>query len=273
MIRFGFTADRYGFLPIASILRLYRWCGISFSEVTSKIYENPYAGLKGAGNMMLGIHLPNHGNCGYDFSSRHARERILEFLRNMKRYRTRFDFQYAVFHPPQEEIAERSYAFFIQNLKRIPYPLVLENVQEMNLSEFLLFYQKLKRELKERLWGICVDIPHSSLAGQNWEDYFKIFGGKVKVIHLSDCKNHVDSHLPFERGGDLDLVKILRRLKQLHFRGFINLEILPPSLADIQFLFENFLTVRKTLESENVSTDYSFRWIYLFFRLVGLFNN
>ena len=223
--------------------------------------------------MLLGLHLPNQGNCGYDFSYRHVQDRILELLKKIERHKSFFDFQYAVFHPPQEQMAERSYPLFIKNLKQMPFPIILENVRELTISQFESFYKELKGDLQDQLQGICVDIPHAFLEGQNWEDYFHLFGHEVKVIHLSDCKGSVDSHLPFGMGGDLCLEDILRRLQNLDFKGFMNFEILPPSLATIHQLFKNYLTVRKTLKIEEKQLSNSFQWIYLISRLMGVFNN
>ncbi len=233
----GFTADSFRFLSVATVLRVFRWNGLRFAEVTTAVFRNPGKSRRYAGDMKLGLHLPNAGNRGYDFSSQKHSAIIRDDLLRIGRYRNLFCFQYAVFHPPEMGGPVGADGFFIQNLLQVGVPLVLENTRGYTPESFIDFFKRLKKDLGDRLWGICLDIPHAYLTNQRWETYFRRLRPYIRVIHLSDCKDGDDKHLPFGIGGDLALKSILTFLKDKRYDGFLNFEILPPSLLGALHLF------------------------------------
>jgi len=234
---FGFTADSFRFLSVANVLRIFRWSGLRFAEVTTAVFCNPDKALRYTGSMKLGLHLPNAGNRGYDFSSQKHAAIIRDDLLRIGHHRCLFRFQYAVFHPPEMGTLDSTKEFFIQNLRQVGVPLVLENIRGYTPETLMDFYKWLKNDLGDRLWGICLDIPHAHLTDRRWKDYFYMLRAYVRVIHLSNCKDGDDKHLPFVVEGDLALEPILTLLKREKYDGFLNFEILPPSIPDAIRLF------------------------------------
>jgi sugar phosphate isomerase/epimerase len=234
----GFTADRFRFLSCADVLGLYRWNGLKFAEVTTAVFRNPALAVRRACGMALGLHLPNAGNRGYDFSTTDRAESVQDDLVLIRRFAAALRFQYGVFHPP--ETGERKMTdFFVRNLYDTGMPLVLENIRGMDPAAFQSFFFSMKRLLKNRLWGICLDIPHAHLTTRDWISYYGLLRPFIRVVHLSDCRNGEDRHLPFGQGmdGELPLRSILRFLRRERFNGFLNFEILPPSLRAVAPFF------------------------------------
>lgn len=248
----GFTADRYKKLSVSFILRLLRWTGVSFSEVTVSVFHRPVKALRSSRGMRLGLHLPNFGNCGYDFSSRKSRETIDAVLNQIQRYGNRFDFQYAVFHPPEADTSPETFAFYVQNLQRVKIPLVLENIRSYDINRFKAFYRRMQQELEPQLQGVCLDIPHAYITGEDWVDFYRTMEDHIKVIHLSDCIGTTDSHLPFGMDGHLHLEEILEKLRQLGFNGILNLEMQPPSLQDLNAYFQTYLRAKEYLQPDGM---------------------
>lgn len=224
--------------------------------------------------MRFGLHLPNFGNCGYDLSSMRCHEKITSVLCQIQRYRKALHFEYAVFHPPEDNSVPEPFDYYVQNLRYVDVPLVLENIKTYDTDRFQGFYRCLKGELGDRLQGICLDVPHAHLAGENWVDFFHALGSEVKVVHLSDCREGVDFHYPFGIGGDLHLEEILKRLKRLGFDGVLNFEMLPPSPRHLDAYFETYLRAREFFHPEGmgeVRRRMAFigrlgRWIGTFYR-------
>ena len=206
--------------------------------------------------MVLGLHLPNHGSQGYDFSSPEARERVESDIRAIRVNSEGFDFRYAVCHPPEACTEEQGYAFYLHNLRRLDIPLVLENSRGISDGAFLDFFMRLREPLGERLTGICLDIPHAHLAGWDWQAFLHRFKHDVRVIHLSDCSAGEDSHLPFGFGGDLSLEDIIETLLAEAFDGVLNLEILPPSISDLGAALDTYDRVTGLLGIETRKKGY-----------------
>lgn len=247
----GLTADNYKNIPVSFILRMLRWSGVGFSEVTTNALSSPDRTLRSTRGMKLGLHLPNWGNCGFDFSSSGQKEKVESLLHKIDQYRKIFNFRYAVFHPPEENLIHRSYEFYIRNIRQIHIPLVLENIRSLSLKQFLEFYKRIKKELGNRQIGICLDIPHAILSGEDWKEYYHLLNSAVKVIHLSDCDEE-DRHLPFGMGGTLDLDNILATLDKFGFDGILNFEIKPPSIRHLDVVFENYLQARKYFRPDGI---------------------
>jgi len=249
----GFTVDRYQKLSIPSILRLLKWTGVGFSEVTVHVLDHPEKSLHSARGMQFGLHLPNVGNCGYDFSSTGHKAEIEAVLDKLARWGEQFGFRYAVFHPPEAEVSKTDFDFYLRNLRSVSVPLILENVRNYSVKRFRAFYEKMKDRLHERLTGVCLDIPHAYLAGEPWWRFYSNFGSDVKVIHLSDCTDSEDSHRPFGLGGTLSLNEILGRLKQAGFNNILNFEIQPSSIRDLDAYFGTYLSAKACFQPDGLA--------------------
>jgi sugar phosphate isomerase/epimerase len=248
----GFTVDQYRRLPIWIILRTLRWSGVSFSEVTSNVFLGYKKALRSARGMSLGLHLPNFGNCGYDFSSLGSKERIETVLSQIELIGKRFDFRYAVFHPPEADSSGKSFDFYIENLLRVGIPLVLENVQGFTVERFVDFYRYANEKLQGRIQGVCLDIPHAYLTGEDWQGFYQTLSSEIKVVHLTDCRDDIDFHLPFGIGGDLCLEEILKTLQMEGFDGMLNFEMLPPSLGHLDAYFKTYLRAREFFDPKGL---------------------
>ncbi|MBN2030567.1 sugar phosphate isomerase/epimerase [bacterium] len=241
----GLTADSYRKIPVSTILSMIKWIGVQASEVTQHVFVHPERVLKNSRGMKLGLHLPNVGNDGYDLSSLMYKEEIEWSLGKVAQYGDRFQFQYAVFHPPERDTSQQSLDFYISNLHQIPIPLILENPRGWSRDRFSRFFRDIQDKLEDRLHGICLDIPHAHLAGEDWVAFYQIFREQIRVIHLSDCKEEEDLHLPFNCGGDLNLQDILTTLKKEGFDGILNLEIKPPSINHLDYFFETYMQTQE----------------------------
>ena len=248
----GFTADQYQNLPIHIILRILCWTGVRFSEVTTNIFQHPIKTLRITRNMKLGLHLPNVGNCGFDFSSLDQKKKVEHALNDIKKHGKAFDFRYVVFHPPESDSYTSSPTFYIENLEQVDAPLVLENIRSWPAERFIGLYQRLQKILGGRLAGLCLDIPHAHLSGENWVDFYRTFQSEIKVIHLSDCTGDEDLHLPFGMGGQLSLERILETLQHFGFDGILNFEINPPSIAHLDAVFSGYLKAVEFFECRGI---------------------
>jgi len=196
----GLTSDKYKNIPITTILYFFRWLGVQFSEVTVNIFNQPEKSLQSARGMKLGLHLPNFGNYGYDFSSMRCRRKIETILHQIHLNREKFHFQYAVFHPPEEPSFYDLWDFYLTNLKQ-------------------------------------VGIPHAFLSEGDWKRFYTVLKSDIRVIHLSDCTEKKDLHLPFGLEGTLPFEKILKTLGETGFNGILNFEIKPVSLSNMNTYF------------------------------------
>jgi hypothetical protein len=166
-------------------------------------------------------------------------------MRKIEQYRDAFHFQYAVFHPPENDSSQQSFDFYIHNLLKIKIPLFLENPQGWPLDQFNHFLFQVQSKLGDQLHGICLDIPHVYLSGKDWIQFYRMLHDKIWIIHLSDCKENEDLHLPFGFGGDLNLQDILKTLDREGFDGILNFEINPPSLNELNSVFETYLQAKE----------------------------
>jgi len=240
----GLTSDAYGMIPISWVLRVMRWSGVLFSELTINCFQSAEKVLQRTRGMRFGLHLPNIGSCGFDLSAPCFCEKIEWILDLIQSKNKPFQFKYAVTHPPEAEPEKWDFDYYISNLKRIDIPLVLENIPGWSVEKFRNFYLSVQEQLGDRLSGMCLDIPHAFLTGVDWRNYLEVFGPEIKVIHLSNCANGKDCHYPFGMKGDLCLDHILETLRQRAYQGILNFELMPPSIDKIGFLLQTHLRAR-----------------------------
>jgi len=262
-MKIGLTSDKYKNIPITAILYFFHWLGVRFSEVTVNIFNQTEKSLQSTRGMELGLHLPNFGNCGYDFSSTRYSEKIETVLHQISLNREKFHFQYAVFHTPEEpSFSDSTWDFYFHNLKQVNIPLILENTRSYPLDSFISFYQRFQAVLGRKLYGVCLDIPHAFLSGGDWHRFYRVLKPDIKVIHLSDCTEDEDLHLPFGLEGTLPFDEILETLRSTGFNGVLNFEIKPVSIFSMDTYFETFLKAKKRLASEDIDkVQQRIKWI------------
>jgi sugar phosphate isomerase/epimerase len=252
-MQIGVTSDDYGAIPVEAVLALLKWAGICLSETTAAIFNHPGRALRWSRGMRLSLHLPNFGNYGFDLSWYGESEKVIREVDKICRYAPAFSFDYAVFHPPEGDSQHTSLDFLIQNLLRIPVPLIIENIRTLSEERFSRLYSVLEKRLGSRLTGICLDIPHAFLAGQDWTSWLNAWGKRIRVVHLSDCTPERDDHLPFGCGGCLSLTEVLSVLKRNGFRGRVNFELNPPSLAKIDSFFRTLILAKREVDPRGIS--------------------
>jgi hypothetical protein len=215
---------------VSHVLRLFRWAGLRFAETTVAVFDDPGETRRLTRGMALGLHLPNAGNRGYDFACRRNGGQIRADLARIRLHGPSFGFRYAVFHPPEREARGGVTDFFIRNLADTGLPLVLENIRGYSVRRFLRYYRLVKSELRDRLTGVCFDVPHAFLTDPDWKTFFRILAPEVRVVHLSNPRHGEDMHLPLDRQGPLRLDETMAFFRDAGYDGVIDFEILPPSV-------------------------------------------
>jgi len=232
----GLTCDRYGEFTITHALSIFRWIGIESFEFSVSLHDELDSALPLLANAEVRLHLPNFGGHGYDFSSTTHAGAIFADIQTITSLCRSVQFRHAIFHPPEGEHTSERLLF--KRLRQVPVPLLLENISTMPNKEFKRFYQQAKASLGAQLRGICLDVPHAVVGSCDWKDLYASFSPHVHEIHLSDCMQGKDMHLPFGMG-ILDLQEILKTLNQFGFSGTINYEIKPPLPSHIPLMLQN----------------------------------
>ncbi|MCK5145675.1 TIM barrel protein [bacterium] len=254
-MKISLTSANFKRLPAWAVLRLWRWLGIGCSEITVHALSHQLL-FKWAGKSMdLGLHLPNFGDNDYDFSSDNHDRQITNDLSRINANPT---LKYAVFHPPEYNKNPDGMALLISRLKLVTIPLLLENLRSTSLTDFKKIDEIITHKL-DHAPGICLDIPHATLAGDDWRSFYNTFHPRIKVIHLSDIIAPEDSHLPFGMGGELDLGDIFTFLKTEEYSEMINFEISPPGAAGIKALAATWMAAQHFI-SDKIDRRYVRRW-------------
>lgn len=239
-MRLSLTAAPFKGLPAWTVLALWRWLGVDRVEVTSEALLTPN-GFRWAGKgLSLGLHLPNVGNAGYDFSSPGHDRLIKKVLSRLAA--PPLPLEYAIIHPPEDDGSDEAFDRYLGRLRQVAVPLMLENLASTSLDRFMDFDGRLTEALGHAP-GICLDVPHALLAGEDWRRFYREFRNRIGVVHLSDCLPPEDSHRPFGFGV-VNLAEIIDFLGQDGFRGVVNLELSPGSLAGVRALGQSWMDAR-----------------------------
>ncbi len=246
----GLTIDRFKGIQPSTLIKIINKLGLEFAELTKSVFDDLENVKKTLGNMETGLHLPNLHDSGFDFSNKSRESDIKNLIKLINENHQELNINYCLSHPPEGKTAkekwEESTNYLLENLKQIDAPLIIENVQSLDEKEFEAFYQKAKDVLGDKLIGQCFDAPHYLLSGNDPVEFIGKADGRMKCLHLSDCQDNFDAHLPFGQGGGLPVDEILAQLKKTDYSGFINLELLPRSWKDIRPLIDSYLKVVRT---------------------------
>lgn len=93
------------------------------------------------------------------------------------------------------------------------------------LAEYVDALGEYTDEAGERYFTACLDVGHSAIVGEEPADAVRALGSRLGTVHIHDNDYREDSHmLPFT--GELDWKSLMEALKNVDYRGPLNLEVL-----------------------------------------------
>jgi L-ribulose-5-phosphate 3-epimerase len=103
-------------------------------------------------------------------------------------------------------------------------PLAFEPEPGMFI-ENLTQYQTLKQRLDHRLWALTLDLGHAFLTeAAGPAACIRQFKDVIKNIHAEDMRRGAHEHLQFGEG-EMDFIEIFKALKEINYKGLINVEL------------------------------------------------
>jgi sugar phosphate isomerase/epimerase len=241
------TVSSFADRKAGAILKLAKKFGVSFVEFNRTVWDDLPEVAAQIDGVASGYHLPLMSEDGFDFSCVDEAEQINSTIDLLNKNYRRLNLRYCLSHPPEPEQAKESVRtsvdFLLDNLSRLEAPILLENVEGWSEGDFDKFYSMARTRLGDKLWGMCFDPAHAFLRADDLFLRFHEIAGEVRCIHLSDCTESHDAHLPFSCGGVLPIDRILKFVRAHRWRGIINLEIIPRSLSEIEPVVKSYLKV------------------------------
>ena len=265
MIKIGFTIESYEGLEPSFLLNILRYFGVEYIEMTKTVFKEVDKVSQQMNSIVAGFHLPLVHEDGWDFSCPDYQHEINDLIVKINKYRDDLHIMHCIAHPPEPwnmgSPRNTSFDLLLHNLNRLDVPVFLENVPHGNQKDYLNMYERAKSRLETKFLGMCFDAAHYFVSGEDPLKHLSELNGKIGCVHLSDCAYDNDSHLPFDVGGVLPIEKILIQLKKNHYHGYLNLEIRPRSLNDLEAVIDSYLKTLKFLK----------KWKYLRTRFRLLF--
>lgn len=230
----------------STLIRGLKLLGMEFVELNKSIFPEIDRVVKNLGSMITAFHLPLVAEDGWDFSCLDYKNDINHMIDTLQRYRDDLHVQHVVCHPPEPNHADTalksSIDFLFENLKKLGLPVMLENVPTFHPDDYLKTYWHAEKELGSLLAGMCFDAPHYFIDGHDPIEQYKTFQNIAGCIHLSDCLEGKDEHIPFKSGGVLPVNEFLSTVRNSNFSGTITLEIRPHSLKELDAYIESYMT-------------------------------
>lgn len=248
----GLTVSAFADQKAGTLLKLAKKFGVSFVEFNRGVWDDLPAVIEHIDGITGGYHLPLMSEDGFDFSCLDAADQISATIELLNKHHRQLNLQYCLSHPPEPEQSRQaegvrtSVEFLLENLSRIEAPILLENVEGWSERDFDKFYAMARARLEAKLWGMCFDPAHAYLRADDIFLRFHEIAGEVRCIHLSDCTDSHDAHLPFGSGGVLPIDRILKFIRGHRWQGIINLELIPQSLAQIEPVIKSYLKVLRS---------------------------
>ncbi len=253
LITIGLTVDRFKGITPSTLIKAVKKLGLEFVELTTSVFDDLESCKENIGNMRTGFHLPNLHDTKFDFSCKKMDEKIQQLIRLINDNYKALNIKYCLAHPPEDDSGadrEDAISYLLENLKKIKTPVIIENIQGWDEKQFQHFYNQAKLVLGDKLIGLCFDAPHHILSGSDPVEFINNSNGEIQCIHLSDCTEGFDAHMPFGSDGCLPVDEILKTIKKVDYNGFINLELLPRNQEDILLIIKSYLKVVKTFNKK-----------------------
>ncbi|MCD4665247.1 MAG: sugar phosphate isomerase/epimerase [Bacteroidales bacterium] len=266
---FGITIDKFKGVNASELLLIIKKMGLEFVEITISVFDDLLPFIENLGNIQTGFHLPIMHDYDFDFSCKNHDSEIQRIIQMINEHHKDLNINYCLSHPPEGKKSvlseQETISYLFENLKKLNCPILIENIQTWDKQKFKDFFVQAKEVLGEKLIGQCFDAPHYLLSGENPVEFIYNADGNMQCVHLSDCKENFDAHLPFGLGGILPFDEILKTLKQKKYNGYINLELLPRTSSDLKPLINSYLKVIGTF---NHSKYYAAKFRLLFYRSI-----
>jgi sugar phosphate isomerase/epimerase len=247
----GLTISGFDGKKPGEILALVQRFSMHFVELNPAIMNEIDDLLPHTDTIATGFHLPLINEHGFDFSMFRKPKKIDDTIDFVNRYRTQLNLLYCVAHPPEsqrgDDSIENALEFLVENLQRLEVPVLLENIEVWSEREFDKLAEIVRRQLKKKLSGYCFDPAHAFLRGEDIFKRFSEIAHQVRCIHLSDCLQGKDAHLPLGHG-ELPVARFLRHVAKHRYDGIINLEIVPKSLAEARSVLKSYLSVLRVFK-------------------------
>lgn len=248
-VRVGLTVQKFQGMEAAFILSLAKRFGLEYVEMTTGIFDELNKVKRLVRGLRVGFHLPIICEQGWDLSVPAEEKRIDLLIRQLNQHWKKLNIKYFLTHPPEPEETkakiDTSEEYLFANLKRLPSHIFIENVPTWNAEQFEAFYDRAKQALGEQLSGICLDVPHHYVIGQDPIEHINRWNKRIKCVHLSDCIRGNDLHLPFGSGGELPIDEILQTLDDIGYNQYIDLELMPKTFNDLPYVIYSYLKVLK----------------------------
>ncbi|HQG46639.1 MAG TPA: TIM barrel protein, partial [bacterium] len=191
------------------------------------------------------FHLPIIEEDGWDFSCRDRQKQIDATIALLQQHHHRLGLTQFIAHPPEPcppaGDPGASLDTLFNNVARLPLPLYFENVAGQSPESLRDFLQLARARLGEHYAGMCYDAAHFQISGLDPVEQFLAFREEIGAVHLSDCVGREDSHLPFNSGGNLPILPLLRAMHRSGYDGSITLEIRPRPDGDLAAYIRSYL--------------------------------
>jgi len=248
-VRVGLTVQSYKGIETSFILALVKRFGLEYVEITKSVFEEVDKIIPLVRKIRTGFHLPIICEDNYDFSCPAHEQDINQLIDLLSMHWRDLNIRYILAHPPEPKEArspiETSIPYLFENLSRLPTHVFIENVPSWDVAAFDQFLSDAKKALGKKLSGICFDAPHFFIKSVDPLVQLTRYQDQMKCVHLSDCIEGVDRHLPFGTEGRLPIDDFLNALKAQHYNEYIDLELLPRTLDDLPYVIYSYLKVLK----------------------------
>ena len=250
----GLSVNFYGDLTPSKIIMGLRYLGVEFVEITRSVFSETEEVAKRLRGIRTAFHLPLVHEDGWDLSCSGFQKEIDETVSLINRHKKNLAIQHAIAHPPEAKAStlghESSFDQLMSNLSRLELPVYLENIPTSDPELFLEQYHRARSRLGRQMAGICFDAAHYLLSNVNPVQQFNRLRENIGCIHLSDCDQREDKHLPFGQGGALPVADLFDALVKSRFLGYITLEMKPESPGEIDALLQSYLLTLRALRKD-----------------------
>ncbi|MBN2355859.1 TIM barrel protein [candidate division KSB1 bacterium] len=246
----GFTVEPYKKWSTATIIAALHRFGVRFVELNHQAFADLDALKVSLRGMTAAFHLPLLEEDGWDFSCIDAEENIERTISILNQHHRDLHIRHVIAHPPELNLDEMniptSEEAMFANLRRLPVPVYFENVPSWDLDAFRALLNRAQLKLPHLYAGMCFDAAHFYINGDNPVYNFRAFHQKIGCVHLSDCIDSEDAHLPFGCGGTLPITDLLAIMRKYRYRGSITLEMMPYTTDQLLPFIRSYLLMLRT---------------------------